>query len=254
MRPPPPKGPTPLFHPLHEPPPQCDPPRRSRDRRPPALFISMTMTMMAKMTHGLIPDPGPAFRRGHRYAGERDAAALRDPSDDARDACEQPWAVLASREIRRHVVTADLAGIPVSDELLEVVADFGPHSAILHRQQHEQAVVLALVADAAAAILEHLHRVLADIGVEARTCRSSQPPRHPQTPFSARGCAARVQLRRRIDDVGEIVDRPWSARASVAERRQVQWVRGGATRASTISAMRDAPRSPNPQSLIPNPS
>ena len=68
---------------------------------------------------------------------QRHVAPLRDARNDAGDAGEQPGAVRAAAELRRHVLPADLAGKTVGDELLEVVADFDPDLAIVDREQHE---------------------------------------------------------------------------------------------------------------------
>ncbi len=58
-----------------------------------------------------------------------------------------------------------LAGEAVGDELLEVVADLDAHLAILDGDDDEQPVVLALLADPAAAVLEHLDGVFVDVRV-----------------------------------------------------------------------------------------
>ena len=58
------------------------------------------------------------------HAVERHAAALRDAADDALRAREQPRAVAAGPEVRRHVLAARFAGEAVRDPLFEVVADF----------------------------------------------------------------------------------------------------------------------------------
>ena len=59
-------------------------------------------------------------------------------ADDALHAGQQPGAVVALPELRRHVVAADLAGEAVGDELLEVVADLDPHPPVLDGHQDEQ--------------------------------------------------------------------------------------------------------------------
>ena len=102
------------------------------------------------------------LRRGH--AIERDAAPLRDPLNDARRAGEQADAELAGAELRRHA-PARFAGEAVGDELLEVVPDFDLDARFLHREQDQQPVVLALLPDAAPAVLEHLDGVFLGRGV-----------------------------------------------------------------------------------------
>ena len=71
----------------------------------------------------------------------------------------------AVAELRHHHLAAQLTGVTVGDELLEVVADLHPYLTILDGQKDQQAVVLALLSDAATAVLEHLHGVLADVAV-----------------------------------------------------------------------------------------
>ena len=67
-------------------------------------------------------------------------------------------------------VARRLAGEAVGDPRLEAVADLDPDAALLQRHHDQQAVVLALLADAAAVVLEQLVRVLADVaeGLEGR--------------------------------------------------------------------------------------
>ena len=55
----------------------------------------------------------------------------------------EPGAVVALPESRRHLLADRLAGEAVGDELLQVVADLDLNLAILDRDEHEQAVVLA---------------------------------------------------------------------------------------------------------------
>src|SRR5207248_8702090 len=75
----------------------------------------------------------------HADALERDAAGLRDASDDALGSGEQAGAVLPGAKMRRHVVAARLAGEPVGDEFLETVADLDADAAFLRRQQDQHA-------------------------------------------------------------------------------------------------------------------
>src|SRR6185295_13031408 len=104
-------------------------------------------------------------RRGLRHVLERDAAALGDAVDDPRRAREQPGAVVAAAELRRDHLPDGLAGEAVSDELLERVADLDVDAPVLHRDDDEEAVVLALDADPLAAVLEHLDGVFTDVAV-----------------------------------------------------------------------------------------
>src|SRR5204863_1272688 len=91
---------------------------------------------------------------GRAHALERHAACLRDASDNPLRAREQPRPVLTLAEERRHELAARLAGGAVRDPLLEVVADFDADLPLLQREHDEDAVVLALAADAAAVVLE----------------------------------------------------------------------------------------------------
>ena len=241
MRPPPPKGPTPLFQPLHA---SAAPVRASAAHAGPAAAPAVHQH---DDDDDRDDDPrahrnaGGSLGRRHRHIAQRDAPALRDPPDDARHTGLQPRAVLAAREIRRHVL-AHFAGIAVGDELLEVVAHLDPHAPILHRQQHEQPVVFALVADAAAAVLEHLDRVLLDIGVR----RLERVDRRDHDDIARRllqleDAPLNLGLARVIDDVREIVYRSsqfgwWRLRVNRCDGCM------GATRASTISETRSTRR------------
>ena len=62
-------------------------------------------------------------------------------------------------------LAARFAGESVRDPLLEPVPDLDPDLPLLDREEDQQPVVLLLVADAAAVVLEHLDGVLADVAV-----------------------------------------------------------------------------------------
>ena len=161
-------------------------------------------------------------RLRHPDAGDGHVPIGGDALDDARGAGQQPLAVLALTEVGRHHLAAGLAGEPVGDDALEVVAHLHPHLAVVDRQQDEQAVVLALRADAAPAVLEHLRGVALhvaprleglhrgdDDGVAAgRLQRPNQPVEGPG--------------RLRVDHPGEVVHR----RRELGRRR----LRGGRRR------------------------
>ena len=123
----------------------------------------MKMTMITE--NGSCGWPSLAASARNSTPVQRDVAALRDPPDDPRRAGEQARAVAAAPELRRHELAAGLAGEAVGDPLLEAVADLDPDPPLLDRDEDQQAVVLALVADAAAVILEQLDGVLADVAV-----------------------------------------------------------------------------------------
>ena len=81
---------------------------------------------------------------------------------------------------------ARFAGEAVGDPLLELVADLDPDLALLEREHDQQAVVLALVADAAAVILEQLVGVLADVAVAVDVGTVATTTTSPLAALSAR--------------------------------------------------------------------
>src|SRR4051812_322373 len=149
--------------------------------------------------------PARDARRGN--VGDRDVALLADAVDDAGRPVEQSLAVGVPLERRRNRFADGLPGEPVGDDPFEVIADLDLDLAVVDRDQDEQAVVLALVADAAAPVLEHLDRVLFDaaVGLIGRhggddqrvTGRFAQRADAPVELVAARG----------VDHVGEVVDR-----------------------------------------------
>ena len=111
-----------------------------------------------------------------------------------------------SSEIRRHRLSADVAGEPVRDELLERVSDFDAHAAVLDGQQNQHAVVLPARADAASGVLEHLRRERLNIP------RLHGLDRSDHQHIAGRLLESRREIgdllsRRRVDHIGEIVDR-----------------------------------------------
>ena len=162
---PPPNGPTPLDHPLQPPRPQrrtpCPRPRPMR------LIIRIAKKTSIMMANGSRRVGRRLHLARHRHIRQRDVAALRDSRDDARGARAQAGAVIAGAKRRDHHEPARLAGEPVGDPLFELVTDLDPHLAFLEREHDQQAVVLALVADSLAVILEQLGR-------RTRGCRRSR--------------------------------------------------------------------------------
>ena len=65
--------------------------------------------------------------------------------------------VVAVAELRRHRLADGLAGEAVGDELFEVVADLDAHLALLRPRRRSARRCPCPLADAAAAVLEHLH-------------------------------------------------------------------------------------------------
>src|SRR5262249_19253580 len=98
-------------------------------------------------------------RSRHRHAVQRDTAPFGDALDDSRRPRKESGAERPRRELRRHHCPARLTRKAVGDELLEVVPDFDLRAPLLHCEQYQQPVVLALLSDAAAAVLEHLDDV-----------------------------------------------------------------------------------------------
>src|SRR4051812_6979973 len=103
-------------------------------------------------------------RRGPvgRHVGNGHSALFTDAIDQPGRRGQQPRAEVAAAEGRRDRFADGFAGVGVGDDGFEVVADLELHFAIVHRDEQQQAVVLPLVADAAAAVLEHLDGVLLD--------------------------------------------------------------------------------------------
>ena len=133
-----------------------------------------------------------AVAAARRTPVERDAAALRDAADDARRAGEQARAVAAARGTAGAMyLAAGLAGEAVGDPLLEAVADLDSDAPLLDREQDQQAVVLALLADAAAVVLEQLDGVLADVAVRLDRSGRSRPRRRRRLLPAARGSSGR---------------------------------------------------------------
>ena len=98
-----------------------------------------------------------------------------------------------------------------------------PDLPILDRDDDQQAVVLALLADAPAAVLEHLDGVFLDVGV--RLERRDRRDDHDVAAGALQRADAPVELAlaRFVDDAGEVVDRarsvPAVAAAPAAARR-----------------------------------
>ena len=88
---------------------------------------------------------------------------MRDAADDPLDPGPQAGTVAAGAEFGRHHLPNRLAGIAVGDPLFQAVADLNRDAALVQSEEDEQAVVLALLADAAPVVFEHLDRHLADI-------------------------------------------------------------------------------------------
>src|SRR5687768_358964 len=97
---------------------------------------------------------------GRWHFRDRRAPLVRDALNEPRRARQHASGVVAATEFGQHLLPDHVAGVPVIDELLERVADFDAHLALVARHQHEQAVVRALLADAR--LLEQPDRVIFD--------------------------------------------------------------------------------------------
>src|SRR5262249_52341636 len=103
--------------------------------------------------------PGEPVRRARgprgarrRHAGNRDALGLGDVIDEARRRIQQARTEAPGAEGRDDRFTDRLARVAVGDDAFQVVADLDLDLAILLRYEHQQAVVLAFVADPASAV------------------------------------------------------------------------------------------------------
>ena len=185
----------------------------------------MTMKMTIGSHPGMASCCGRADLPRRSDTLERDAAALGDASDDALGAGAQPCTVLTVPEERGHDLAARLAGEAVRDPLLQVVADFHPHPPFLECQQNQQAVVLALLADALAVVREQLDGVFLDVAV--RLDRRHRGDDHDVARRGLEGADHPVHRARAVgvDDLGEIVDRLRELRLRDREARTEGWRR-----------------------------
>src|SRR5262249_46731257 len=135
-----------------------------------------------------------------------DAAPFRDAVDERGRSREQALAVAALAELRPDDV-ANFAGEAVRDDALEAVADLDAERAILHGDDDEDAVVLALVADAASAVLEHLDGVLVDAAVRLERRHGGDDDGVAGGVAQRADAAIELGPARRIDDVREVVHR-----------------------------------------------
>lgn len=83
------------------------------------------------------------LRRSRRTLIQRDAAIRGNRRRDLRRDLEERRAILALPQKRQHV-PSEAAHLPVRQNRLEPVPDFGPVLMIVHRQQNHHAAVLAL--------------------------------------------------------------------------------------------------------------
>src|SRR5947207_8405307 len=147
-----------------------------------------------------------------RDVGNRDVALLCDVVDDPRRRLEQPGAVLLFPEGRRNRFADGLPGVAVGNELLEVVADFDGHLPVVLRDDDEEAVVFALVADAASAVLEHLDGVLVDAAVGLKGGHGGDDDGVAARGLQGADALVEVGAARGIDDVREVVHRVGQSR------------------------------------------
>ena len=143
--------------------------------------------------------------RSHALDGH--VPALSDPCDKARNSRQNAGAVRAPPELRRHELSAGFAGESVGDELLQVVADLDPDLPIRDGHHDQETVVLAALADAAAAVLEHLDGVLAEIRVRRERLDGCDNDHVAAGLLQRANELSRRGFARWIEYVGEVVDR-----------------------------------------------
>ena len=81
------------------------------------------------------------------------------------------------------------------------------HAAVVHGDDDEEAVVLAALADAAAGVLEHLHRELADVAVRLERLDRRDDDHVSRGSLQRADPAVDLAFRPVIDHVGDVVDR-----------------------------------------------
>jgi hypothetical protein len=141
-----------------------------------------------------------------RHVLQFDAAPLGNAVDDPGRAGEQARRVVAVAELRPHHLANRLAGEAVGDELLEVVADLDAHLAFLERDHDQCAVVLALVPDPAAAVLEHPQRELVDVRVRLHRRYGGDDDHVAARLLQRANAPVELSFVRRVDGVAEVVD------------------------------------------------
>jgi hypothetical protein len=110
-------------------------------------------------------------------------------------------------ELGNHVLPCCFARVSVRDELLEVVANLRPDLAIVDGEHHQQTVVLATLADASAAVLEHLHGELADVGVRLERGHGRDDDHIAAGLLQGTDQGIHLTPAVGVNDIGEIVDR-----------------------------------------------
>ena len=125
---------------------------------------------------------------------------------------EQPLPVLALTKRREDRFTDRLAGKAVGHESFEAVADFDPDLAILDRDDDQQAVVLAAIADAPSVVLEHLDGVFLDVGVGLKRGHGGDHDDIAAGTLQGLNPSIELALARLVDHIREVVDRPGEGR------------------------------------------
>ena len=128
------------------------------------LMTRMAMKMRIGSS-GQIDPPWGSASRSRRDPFQLDLPAVRDAVDDARRAGEKARAVRPFRNCGTMYWRLVSPANPIRDPRLEPVPDLDPDLPLLDREEDQQPVVLPLLADAAAVVLEHLDGVLADVAV-----------------------------------------------------------------------------------------
>ena len=151
-----------------------------------------------------------------RHVVERHAAPSAMRLMIAGSSRDQAPAVLALAELRRDHLADRLAGEAVGDEPFEAVADLDPALRSSTATTISRPLSLPFCADAAAAVLEHLDGVFARCPVGLKCRHGGDDHDVAGGGLQREDAALELRLARRIDDVGEVVDRPGERRRGAA--------------------------------------
>ena len=168
------------------------------------------------------PEPGTAVGTSVSWTPRPSAMRLMMRVAPAR----RPAPYCPCRKAGRMALANRLSGEAVGHESLEAVSDLDPDLAVLDRDDNQQAVVLAALADAAALILEHLDGVFPDVGIRLKRGHRRDDDDVAAGALQRLDASIELALARVVDDSGEVVDRraeEWRCRLArgrgPAERR-----------------------------------
>src|SRR5262249_32285590 len=143
----------------------------------------------------------------HLDTSDLNVASLGDAPDDSRRSQQQTLAIAALTKFGRHDHARRFARESIGDEFFEPVADFDPDATFFYRDQNEQPVVLALLADAASVVLEQFRGVFADVAVRFDGWNSRDHHDVSAGIFQRADLAIHFGFAFGVDDVREIVHR-----------------------------------------------